>query len=126
VYTRGNQYPHGYSQATHDHMTQHYTEEGLAQRRAPRDAAGNRIPRDQLHWFDRDGNPVPHPVTYDHEPSAAQHWNTNGRDSPRADRNDWHDDPAHLNPMTKGPNSSKGATSGDRFDQTTGPNYSYS
>ncbi|MFC6066479.1 RHS repeat-associated core domain-containing protein [Streptomyces ochraceiscleroticus] len=136
-YTRENQYPGGYRQTTHDHMTQHYTAEGRAQGRAPLDANGSRIPRDQLTWYNgRDeviwnpqaNNPKPFhkTVTYEHRDPVVNHWNNNGRFTDRPTRNNFYNDVRHMEPMHWSENSSGGARMNTTYIQQVGPGYSCS
>jgi len=126
-HTRDAEYPPGYRQSTHDEMVRRYTLEGQAIDGVPRDANGNRIPRDQLTWVDDQGREIEfdadNPITYDHVPPVVEHWNTEGHNAPRGDRNDWYNDPDHLVPMTRRDNSSAGGQMTDRYRQDVGDDY---
>lgn len=125
LHNRDTEYPGGYRQTTHDEMARNWTDEGVAQGQAPVDANGVRIPRDQLHWFDGDGNPVPaDQLTYEHLDPVVEHWNSTGYNTGRAARNDWYNDPNNMEPMTRGQNSSGGGQMTSRYRQDVGPNYS--
>jgi hypothetical protein len=133
-YTRDTQYPKGYRQSTHDEMAARWTDEGQAQGGVPKDANGNRIPRDQLTWRDAQGNEIPYDeLTYDHDPACVEQWNDgdpnfkggeSGKNMSAADRADWYNDPDRLTPQTRSQNSRDGATIGKRYDQNVGPNHS--
>ncbi|MGI5468593.1 RHS repeat-associated core domain-containing protein [Streptomyces sp. CA-132043] len=136
-YTRENQYPGGYRQSTHDHMTRHYTDEGRAQGRAPLDASGNRIPREQLTWYNgrdeviwnpraNNSRPFHRTVTYEHRDPVVDHWNQNGRFTDRATRNNFYNDVSHMEPMHWSENSSGGARMNTTYIQQVGNGYSCS
>lgn len=131
-YSRSSEYPHGYSDKTHGEMAKKWTKEGRdpAQRKDadgwPLDSSGNKIPRDNLTWYDKRGRKVQPPVTYDHDPAIVEHWNKTGSNSDRATRNTYYDNHQIMEPMNGPLNSSKGAKlqgSGVGFTQNTGPNY---
>jgi RHS repeat-associated protein len=145
-HSRASEYPSGYRDGTHDAMAARFTEEGIAQEGVPVDAEGNRIPNEDLHWQDADGNPIPYHdedgntnLTYDHQTSSVEMWNdgattTNpetgetttyppGRDSDRATRNDFYNDPNNLTPMSRSDNSSKGGGGQTYNENPTGPDY---
>ncbi|WP_285691530.1 GH-E family nuclease [Actinoplanes sp. NBRC 103695] len=125
-HNRDTEYPSGYRQPTHDSMTTRYTEEGQVAGGPPRDpATGERIPRDQLTWYDSRGRPVPaDQLTYEHHRPVVQHWNDEGRFTSRSERNDWYNDPSNLSPMSRPDNSRGGSLMQDRYIQDTGPGYS--
>ena len=126
AHNRDSEYIGGYRQSTHDYMTTRYTREGRRAGGVPRDpVTGERIPRDQLTWFDRRGRPVPaDQLTYEHHRPVVSHWNEEGRFTSRSERNDWYNDPANLSPMSRSDNSRGGALMQDRYLQETGPGYS--
>lgn len=123
-YTRDNQYPSGYSEATHHEMARRYTLEGAEHGGWPK-RDGQRVPKEELTWHDgtdllqRDehGRYLDE-ITYDHDPSALVHWIEQGRFSPRSVRLDYYDDPEHLRPMFRSENSRLGARlpPGTRYD----------
>jgi RHS repeat-associated protein len=124
VHSRGTEYPHSYSPATHEAMVIKWTDEGRAAGAWPTNAGGARIPRLDLTWRDANGSRVPSAgLTYDHDPMVVNHWNSVGWDQTGAQRATWYDNVAHLTPMRRGPNSSAGASSNARMRQDTGPNY---
>jgi len=125
-HSRATEYPHDFRQSTYDHMTTNYTEEGIAAGGVPRDpTTGERIPRDQLTWIDKYGNPLPHDdFSLEHEYSVAEHWEVEGHDMDRPGRADWYNDTSNLGPMSRRQNSSEGAQSEFGFDQLPGDNYS--
>ncbi|MFJ5534661.1 DUF6531 domain-containing protein [Streptomyces sp. NPDC093261] len=125
THNRDSEYPSGYRQSTHDAMVQNWTDEGLAQGTAhPVDAAGNPILREQLTWRDSTGQVVPYDqLTYEHLDPVVNHWNTTGYNTDRPTRNDFYNDPANLEPMTRSQNSSGGARLGQTYRQDVGPNY---
>jgi len=125
THNRDSEYPSGYRQSTHDAMVRNWTDEGLAQgTHAPVDAAGNPIPRHQLTWRDSTGQVVPNgQLTYEHLDPVVNHWNTTGYNTDRASRNDYYNDPANLEPMTRSQNSSGGARLGQTYRQDVGSNY---
>jgi hypothetical protein len=124
-HNRDSEYRDGYRQSTHDEMAARYTDEGQAQGGVPRDAAGNRIPRDQLTWRDERGRVIPYDqLTYDHHTPVVEHWNTEGHNTSRSDRNDWYNDPDNLRPMSRSQNSSEGGAMTERYRQDTGEDYS--
>lgn len=154
THNRGNQYPHDYSPKTHDTMVQRWTDQGrnpeqygyhMDENGTLRDANGDRVPRDQLTWKDKDGNPVEYysknpdgsirtdrlgkPIvnlTYDHKPSIVEHWINHGHDQSAGDRAKYYDDPNNMTPMGRGPNGSDGATNGMSFsDAEPGDNHSW-
>jgi hypothetical protein len=109
-------------------MVKRWTDEGKAAGGWPVDKHGVRIPKEKLTWRDADGNKLKigtgrDSLTYDHVPPVVQHWNSTGYDTDRAARDAWFDNPDHLRPMLKGPNSSDGAKLPDSFRQDTGDNY---
>ena len=128
AHNRDSEYPGGYRQSTHDDMTSRYTREGRRAGGVPRDPTTNeRIPRDQLTWFDRRGRPVPaDQLTYEHHRPVVQHWNDEGRFQTREERNDWYNNPSNLSPMTRSDNSRGGALLTDRYLQDTGGRYTSS
>ena len=132
-HSRNSEYPHGYSDKTHGEMAKKYSAEGrdpLQRKDAdgwPLDSNGDKIPRDDLTWYDNRGRKVQPPVTYDHDPAIVEHWNTKGYDSDRASRSSYYDDHTIMEPMNGPVNSSKGAkmqAQGHTFRQDTGSNYS--
>ncbi|MDJ0340845.1 hypothetical protein QMK19_18865 [Streptomyces sp. H10-C2] len=134
-YTRNNQYGTDYRTSTHDHMTEHYTDEGRAQGRAPLDADGNRMPRDQLNWYDGKGrkiwdptaeNPKPfhQTVTYEHKDPVVDHWNREGRFTDKAARKDFYNKVSDMEPMGFKENSRGGGKMTATFKQEVGPGYS--
>lgn len=126
AHNRETEYPSGYRQPTHDAMTRQYTEEGQLAGGPPRHpVTGERIPRDQLTWYDRRGRPVPaDELTYEHHRPVVQHWNDEGRFTSRSERNDWYNNPDNLSPMSRSENSRGGSLMQDRYIQETGPEYS--
>jgi hypothetical protein len=68
----------------------------------------------------------PDEVTIDHVTPVVEHWNEQGYNQARSERNDWYNDPSNLRPRRAGPNFSDGAklgASGETFRQDPGPNY---
>ncbi|MFD7795839.1 DUF6531 domain-containing protein [Streptomyces sp. NPDC059759] len=137
AHNRKSEYPSGYRESTHDEMAKNWTNEGIAQGERPLDSAGRKIPRDQLTWFDGNGdiiwdpsNPGPKPfsetVTYEHREAVVDHWNREGRLTGRATRNDFYNDPDNMEAMEKSKNSRGGAMMDARYSQETGPNYACS
>lgn len=126
-HTRDTEYPNRYPAATHEEMVTRYTLEGQEAGGWPRDANGNRIPRDQLTWVDEHGREIDYspddPITYDHDPPVVQHWNDEGRFSTRAERDDWYTDPDHMRPRTRSENSRHGGSLKDRYNPETGDGY---
>ena len=132
-HNRSSEYPHGYSDKTHGEMAQKYTKEGRDPTHPkdsdgwPLDSSGNKKNRDDLEWYDNQGNKVTPPVTYDHDPAVVEHWNDKGYKIPRQDRADYYDNPKNLEPMNGPQNSSKGAkmqAQGHTFRQDVTGNYS--
>ncbi|MEU3462240.1 RHS repeat-associated core domain-containing protein [Streptomyces sp. NPDC006733] len=134
-YTRNNQYGTEYRQSTHDHMTEHYTDEGRTQGRAPLDADGKRIPREDLNWYDGQGrkiwdpnaeNPKPFhkTVTYEHLDPVVDHWNREGRFTDKATRKDFYNNTDHMEPMGAKENSRGGGKMTATYSQEVGPGYS--
>lgn len=122
---RDTEYPSGYRQSTHDAMASRWTDQGRAQGGVPVDASGRRIPPEQLTWRDQQGRVIPYDqLTYDHRPPVVSHWNGDGYNMSRADRNDWYNDPRHLTPMTRSANSSAGGAMTERYRQDIGSDYS--
>ncbi|CAM5472728.1 hypothetical protein SALBM217S_10050 [Streptomyces griseoloalbus] len=104
-------------------MTKNWTLEGAHQGQRPLDKHGNKIPRDQLTWFDSNGdiiwdpsNPGSKPfhetVTYEHKEAVVDHWNREGRNTDRAARNDFYNDPANMEAMDKAKNVERGRDDG--------------
>ncbi|PNG18613.1 RHS repeat-associated core domain-containing protein, partial [Streptomyces cahuitamycinicus] len=135
AHNRKSEYPSGYRESTHDEMAKNWTMEGVQQGERPLDANGKKIPRDQLTWFDTNGdiiwdpaNPGSKPfretVTYEHREAVVDHWNREGRLTERATRNDFYNDPDNMEAMEKSRNSRGGAMMEARYSQETGPNYS--
>ncbi|MFI1159099.1 DUF6531 domain-containing protein [Streptomyces sioyaensis] len=132
THNRDTEYPGGYRQSTHDAMTSKWTVEGQAQGGVPRfpaghPQAGQRVPRDQLNWFDSKGNPVPagkDHLTYEHLHPVVDHWNKTGYNSDRPTRNDFYNDANNMEPMSRKNNSSGGGKMTSTYRQDTGPNYS--
>jgi RHS repeat-associated protein len=146
-HSRSSEFGSGYRQDTHDEMAMRHTDEGRAQGRPPVDANGDPIPHDQLTWRDSDDNHIPYHddegqtnLTYDHQTSCVDMYNdgatvTNpttgetttyppGRDTDRATRNDFYNDPNNLTPMSRSDNSRKGGGGQTYNSQPPGPNYS--
>jgi len=126
---RDSEYPSGFRQSTHDEMAARHTDEGIAQGRAPVDADGNRIPREDLTWRDANGNVIPFHdengntnLTYDHDKPVVEHWNEGGNNMSREERADAFNNPDNLTPMSRSENSSKGGN-GQTYRQDTGPDY---
>jgi len=89
------------------------------------DADGERIPRSALTWRDESGEEIPFDeLTYDHDPMVVEHWNTVGYNSSRAVRNDFYSSTEGMTAMSRSQNSSLGASSGLRYRQDVGSNYS--
>ncbi|MDH6132205.1 RHS repeat-associated protein [Kitasatospora sp. MAA4] len=126
AHNRRSEYPSGYRVPTHNHMIQHWTDEGVAQNTAhPVDANGVPIPESQLTWRDANGQVVPYNnVTYEHVNPVVNHWNTTGYNTDRAARNDYYNNTANLEVMDGGQNSAGGGRMTQRYRQDTGPNYS--
>ncbi|MFE9425953.1 RHS repeat-associated core domain-containing protein [Kitasatospora sp. NPDC006697] len=126
AHNRRSEYPSGYRVPTHEHMIQHWTDEGIAQNTAhPVDAAGVPIPESQLTWRDANGQVVPYNnVTYEHVNPVVNHWNTTGYNTDRAARNDYYNNTANLEVMDGAQNSAGGGRMTQRYRQDTGPNYS--
>ncbi|AJC60510.1 DUF6531 domain-containing protein [Streptomyces sp. 769] len=132
THNRDTEYPGSYRQSTHDAMTSQWTVEGQAQGGVPRfpaghPEAGQRIPRDQLNWFNSKGEPVPagkDELTYEHLHPVVDHWNKTGYNSDRATRNDFYNDANNMEPMSRKNNSSGGGKMTSTYRQDTGPNYS--
>ncbi|MFF5257017.1 RHS repeat-associated core domain-containing protein [Streptomyces leeuwenhoekii] len=131
-HNRDTEYPSSYRQSTHDAMAAQWTVEGQQQGGVPvypagHPSAGQRIPRDQLNWFDSNGNPVPSDqLTYEHMHPVVDHWNQTGYNTDRATRNDYYNDTNNMVPMTRSENSSGGGRMTATYRQDTGPNYSCS
>jgi RHS repeat-associated protein len=131
-HNRDTEYPSSYRQSTHDAMASQWTVEGQMQGGVPvyptgHPSAGQRIPRDQLNWFDSNGNPVPSDqLTYEHVHPVVQHWNQTGYNTDRGTRNDYYNDTNNLEPMTRSQNSAGGGRMTATYRQDTGPNYSCS
>ncbi|MFE4020716.1 DUF6531 domain-containing protein [Streptomyces sp. NPDC059101] len=131
-HNRDTEYPGSYRQSTHDAMTSKWTVEGQAQGGVPRfpaghPEAGQRIPRDQLTWFNSKGESVPagkDQLTYEHLHPVVDHWNKTGYNSDRATRNDFYNDANNMEPMSRKNNSSGGGKMTSTYTQNTGPNYS--
>jgi RHS repeat-associated protein len=134
VHNRSTEYPHSYWDSTHEAMAQKWTDEGRAQGTgAPVDEHGVPIPRDQLTWRDTNGQKVPFykddytNLTYDHNPSVVNHWNTEGYDQTAGQREAWYNQTDDMEAMTRAENASKGAKEKLQYsDQAPGPNYSCS
>ncbi|MFF8230523.1 RHS repeat-associated core domain-containing protein [Streptomyces caelestis] len=135
AHNRKTEYPSGYRESTHDEMAKNWTLEGVQQGERPLDSNGKKIPRDQLTWFDSNGdviwdptNPGAKPfhetVTYEHREAVVDHWNREGRFTDRVTRNDFYNDPDNMEAMDKRKNSRGGAMMEARYSQETGPNYS--
>lgn len=133
-HNRDTEYPSSYRQSTHDAMAAKWTVEGQQQGGVPlypqgHAQAGQRIPRDQLNWFDSNGNPVPSSsdkLTYEHLHPVVNHWNQTGYNSDRATRNDFYNDANSMEPMSRSDNSRGGANMTANYRQDSGPNYSCS
>lgn len=131
-HNRDTEYPGSYRQSTHDRMATQYTVEGHQQRGVPvypagHASAGQRIPRDQLNWFDSNGNSIPSDqLTYEHLHPVVNHWNQTGYNSDRPTRNDYYNDTNNLAPMHRSQNSAGGGRMTATYRQDTGPNYSCS
>ncbi|WP_414169926.1 LamG-like jellyroll fold domain-containing protein [Streptoverticillium reticulum] len=125
VHSRDTEYPSSYRTETHEHMVTNFTDEGRVAGGWPTRANGERIPRSELTWRDETGEEIPFgQLTYDHSPMVVEHWNMVGYDSPRSVRNDFFSETDGMTAMTRSANSSHGASSGLRYRQDTGPNYS--
>ena len=132
VHNRSTEYPHDYDPATHEAMVKKWTVEGVTQDTGtPVDEHGVAIPRDKLNWFDANGQPVPFykdgttNLTYDHNPSVVEHWNTEGFDQTAAQREAWYNKTDDMEAMSRSENSSKGAKETYQYsDKAPGPNYS--
>ncbi|MER6046038.1 DUF6531 domain-containing protein [Streptomyces sp. NPDC001793] len=132
THNRDTEYPSSYRQSTHDAMAAKWTVEGQAQGGVPRfpaghPEAGQRIPRDQLNWFNSKGESVPagkDQLTYEHLHPVVDHWNKTGYDADRATRNDFYNDFNNMEPMSRKNNSSGGGKMTSTYRQDTGPNYS--
>nr|WP_272921643.1 DUF6531 domain-containing protein [Streptomyces sp. SID8354] len=132
THNRDSEYPSSYRQSTHDAMAAKWTAEGQAQGGVPRfpaghPEAGQRIPRDQLNWFNSKGEPVPagkDQLTYEHLHPVVDHWNKTGYNSDRPTRNDFYNDANNMEPMSRKDNSSGGGKMTSTYRQDTGPNYS--
>ena len=127
-------------------MITRHTDEGGAAGGWPRDADGDRIPPYQLTWRDAEERIINYydpngytNLTFDHQIAVVEHFlhgatMTNPdtgetftysprRDSSRASRADFYNDPNNLVPMSRPENSSKRPET--RYnDNPTGPNYS--
>jgi hypothetical protein len=96
------------------------------------DEHGVAIPRDKLSWFDANGQSVPFyddaghtNLTYDHNPSAVQHWNDEGFDQNATQREAWYNKTDDMEAMSRSENSSKGAKEPLKYsDKAPGTNYS--
>ncbi|WP_369035036.1 RHS repeat-associated core domain-containing protein [Streptomyces adonidis] len=137
AHNRKSEYPSGYRESTHDEMAKNWTLEGVEQGERPLDSGKNKIPRDQLTWFDGNGDiiwdpanpgskPFSETVTYEHREAVVDHWNRDGRLTDRAARNDFYNEPDNMEAMEKSKNSRAGAMMEARYSQETGPNYSCS
>lgn len=132
THTRSTEYPHGYSDATHEAMVIKWTDQGRKLGAWPTDSKGNRIPKEKLTWRDANGKKLKigtankDTLTYDHQPKVVDHWNAAGKNTDKATRAAWFDDPDHLTPMLKGPNSSDGAKTDSTYSQDLGDDYSCS
>ncbi|MEV5952754.1 RHS repeat-associated core domain-containing protein [Streptomyces sp. NPDC051987] len=135
AHNRKSEYPSSYRESTHDEMAKNWTLEGVDQDARPVDARGNKIPREDLTWFDSKGdiiwdpkNPGSKPfhetVTYEHTQPVVDHWNSTGYDTGRATRNDFYNDASKMEAMEKSKNSRGGALMDARYRQDTGDNYS--
>ncbi|MFI5551053.1 DUF6531 domain-containing protein [Streptomyces sp. NPDC051738] len=128
-HNRDSEYPSSYRQSTHDSMAAQWTVEGQTQGGVPvypagHASAGQRIPRDQLNWFDSNGNTIPSDqLTYEHRHPVVDHWNQTGYNSDRPTRNDYYNDTNNMEPMTRSQNSSGGGRMTSTYRQDTGPNY---
>ncbi|MEV0649378.1 hypothetical protein AB0I28_29390 [Phytomonospora sp. NPDC050363] len=131
-HSRSSEYPHGYSDKTHGEMAQKWSKEGRDPAHSkdtdgwPLDSSGNKIPRDDLTWYDKRGRKVQPPVTYDHDPAVVEHWNDKGYKIPRTERAAYYDNPNVMEPMNGPVNSAKGAkmqAQGHTFRQDTTGRY---
>ncbi len=133
VHNRASEYPHTYLDSTHKTMIKNWTEEGVAQSTGtPVDSKGVPIPRDQLSWFDKNGESIPFyddnghtNLTYDHDPAVVEHWISTGHNQNAAQRAAWYNKTDGMSAMSRSDNSSDGAKKGKNYsDQAPGPNYS--
>jgi hypothetical protein len=127
AHNRDSEYPGGYRESTHDEMARRYTLEGDLAGEWPRMPGGQRMPREDMTWFDENGERIEVPpgdrITYDHDPPIVQDWNDHGRHSDRAYRNDAYNNVDNMRPRTGSENSSAGARLGIRYDQETTDGY---
>ncbi|MBM2620875.1 hypothetical protein JIG36_35780 [Actinoplanes sp. LDG1-06] len=128
AHNRDTEYPGGYRESTHDEMARRYTHEGALAGEWPRMPDGRRMPREDMTWFDENGEEIDVPpgddITYDHRTPTVVDWNENGRNNDRQYRIDWYNNVDNLRPQLRSENSSAGAQLGVRYEQDTGPGYS--
>ena len=62
-------------------------------------------------------------VTIEHIESVSEHWNEEGHNQSRAERNDWYNELKNLDILSREENSREGAKK-PQFKQETGCNYS--
>jgi RHS repeat-associated protein len=128
VHSRDTEYPKNYADATHEHMVKNWTVEGQAAGKWPVDTSGVKVPRENLTWFDAQGNIIPKgEVTYDHNPPVVQHWIDEGHNQTAGQREAWYNKTDGMEAMSRSENSSKGAKLKERYsDKALGPKYSCS
>ncbi len=132
---RRTEFPSGYRESTHEAIAAAHTEEGRAQgdNTRPRDAQGP-IPYEKLNYLNAENKPVAwEDLTYDHRIPEAEMWNKGatvgdktyppGHDTSRDVRNDFHNNPANLVPMSRSENASKGGGGHSYSDSKPGPSY---
>lgn len=126
THNRKTEYPNKYLQSTHDKMAQDWTSEGHIQGKTPVDSNNKRIPRNQLEWMDRNGNPVdPKDMTYEHKKPVVNHWIDEGHNQDKKQRTDFYNDTHDMEAMGRSENSSDGAKMKSRYsDKAPGPKYS--
>jgi RHS repeat-associated protein len=69
----------------------------------------------------------PDNISIEHKRPVVDHWNEEGNNQTREERNQWHNDPENLTVKpNRGPdgNSQQGGRTTQRYDPATGPNYS--
>ncbi|MFG2825164.1 LamG-like jellyroll fold domain-containing protein [Kitasatospora sp. NPDC048365] len=127
-HNRESEYPSQYRTPTHEYMVTRFTDEGRAAGGWPTRPDGSRKPRSELTWRDSSGEVIEfNDLTYDHSPMVVEHWNMEGYNSSRAERNDFYNEVSGMTAMGRPENSSHGsrmAHSGIRYRQDTGPEYS--
>jgi len=114
VYNRKSQYPSGYRAGVKDTVLDANTIQSGPHAGKIRTADGDIVPRD-------------HPdITIEHEKAVVEHWNEDGHNSSRAERNDFYNDTDNMSIQLRGANSADGgrmSSQGIRYRQDTGADY---